>query len=108
MNSTAFVSATPILSRASAPLRTSALTPHLRTVTPPRRGPAAFVMKDSGIPEVPKIPQGFTAFSEQLNGRAAMIGFLLAVVTEAITGRGIIGQVASIFEVVNRASALGN
>lgn len=64
--------------------------------------------RSSEVPDIPKIPQGFTAFSEQLNGREAMIGFVLAIATEAITGKGIIGQVASIFEVVNRASALGN
>lgn len=59
-------------------------------------------------PKLEKVPQGFTAFSEQLNGRAAMMGFALAIVTEAITGKGIIGQVGSIFEIVNLASALGN
>mmetsp|Transcript_7121 Transcript_7121/g.15221 ORF Transcript_7121/g.15221 Transcript_7121/m.15221 type:complete len:117 (-) Transcript_7121:86-436(-) len=29
-------------------------------------------------------PQGFTAYSEKVNGRLAMIGFTLALVTEAI------------------------
>lgn len=55
-----------------------------------------------------KIPQGFTAFSEQLNGRAAMIGFALAIVTEALTGKGVIGQVAALFDISNIASALGH
>lgn len=63
-------------------------------------------MKDPATPDIPKIPQGFTLSSEQLNGRAAMIGFILGVVTEALTGKGIIGQVSSIFEVINKASAL--
>ena len=50
------------------------------------------------VEENRNIPQGFTFFSEQLNGRAAMMGFVLALVTEAITGKGIVGQVSSIFE----------
>lgn len=52
------------------------------------------------------IPQGFTFFSETLNGRAAMLGFTLALVTEAITGKGIVGQLASVVDVVNTAKAL--
>lgn len=31
-----------------------------------------------------KIPQGFTGFSERLNGRAAMIGFVAAVGCELL------------------------
>lgn len=57
--------------------------------------------------EKEKIPQGFTAFSEQLNGRAAMIGFVLALATEAITGKGIIGQVSALFDVTDVVRALG-
>jgi Chlorophyll A-B binding protein len=33
---------------------------------------------------------GFTASSENLNGRAAMIGFIAAVVTELVTGQGVL------------------
>ncbi|MGF1604507.1 MAG: chlorophyll a/b-binding protein [Thermosynechococcaceae cyanobacterium] len=39
---------------------------------------------------------GFTKFSEAWNGRLAMIGFSLAVVTEILTGQGIIGQVQAL------------
>lgn len=35
--------------------------------------------------------------AESLNGRAAMFGFVVGIATEAITGTGILGQVASIF-----------
>ena len=34
-----------------------------------------------------------------------MMGFLLAVVTEAITGKGIVGQIGTIFDIVNSAAA---
>ena len=31
---------------------------------------------------------GFTASAETLNGRAAMIGFVAALITELVTGQG--------------------
>jgi hypothetical protein len=31
-------------------------------------------------------------FAETLNGRVAMLGFLIAVATEALSGKGILGQ----------------
>lgn len=30
--------------------------------------------------------------AERMNGRAAMLGFVIAVLTEALTGYGIVGQ----------------
>ncbi|MEE3716983.1 chlorophyll a/b-binding protein [Tumidithrix elongata RA019] len=33
---------------------------------------------------------GFNTYAERLNGRAAMIGFLLAVVIEFVTGQGLL------------------
>jgi hypothetical protein len=33
---------------------------------------------------------GFTAGAENLNGRMAMIGFVAAVVTELVTGQGVL------------------
>ncbi|NJM67116.1 MAG: high light inducible protein [Acaryochloris sp. RU_4_1] len=38
---------------------------------------------------------GFNTFAETWNGRLAMIGLSLAVITEALTGQGIIGQVVA-------------
>jgi hypothetical protein len=32
-------------------------------------------------------------FAERFNGRAAMLGFLIGVLTEALTGRGILHQI---------------
>ncbi|PXF40043.1 hypothetical protein BWQ96_03119 [Gracilariopsis chorda] len=102
----AFVSPTPIISRSSTAVGAASITSRRSVaVTPLRR--AALRMAGEG-PEMQKIPQGFTSFSEMLNGRAAMLGFSLAVVTELITGKGILGQVGSVFEIVNLASALGN
>ncbi len=40
---------------------------------------------------------GFSAFSETWNGRLAMLGFTLALITEALTGKGIIGQILAWF-----------
>ncbi len=39
---------------------------------------------------------GFTNIAENWNGRLAMLGFVLAIATEALTGEGIIGQLTSI------------
>ena len=112
MSSTAFVSATPILStRPSQVLSHSTFSTRHTTVVaaqPARRASVVHMNMDEDKPQLQKIPQGFTLFSEQLNGRAAMMGFILALTTEAITGKGIIGQVSSIFDIVNLASALGN
>jgi cell division protein FtsN len=33
---------------------------------------------------------GFTSSAENLNGRLAMIGFVAAVVTELVTGQGVV------------------
>ena len=35
------------------------------------------------------------AFNEKMNGRAAMLGLLIGLATEAITGKGIVEQVSS-------------
>ncbi len=36
---------------------------------------------------------GFTAFAEKWNGRLAMLGFVIGVATEFLTGQGILSQV---------------
>ena len=35
---------------------------------------------------------GFTAFAENLNGRMAMLGLLIGILTELLTGKGILSQ----------------
>lgn len=35
---------------------------------------------------------GFTQFAENWNGRVAMMGFIIAVATEYLTGQGILSQ----------------
>jgi hypothetical protein len=35
---------------------------------------------------------GFTSFAENWNGRLAMLGFIIAVATELLTGKGILSQ----------------
>ncbi|AFZ53020.1 high light inducible protein [Cyanobacterium aponinum UTEX 3222] len=35
---------------------------------------------------------GFTAFAENWNGRLAMLGFLIGIATELMTGKGILAQ----------------
>lgn len=39
---------------------------------------------------------GFTEYSEKLNGRLAMIGFISLLALEAFTGHGIIGWLGSL------------
>lgn len=36
---------------------------------------------------------GFTQFAETWNGRLAMLGFVIGVATEFLTGQGILSQV---------------
>ena len=36
---------------------------------------------------------GFSAFAEQWNGRLAMMGFIIGVGTELLTGQGILSQI---------------
>lgn len=36
---------------------------------------------------------GFTEFAETWNGRLAMLGFVIGVATELITGHGILSQI---------------
>ncbi|CAN8065563.1 unnamed protein product [Agarophyton chilense] len=102
MVSTAFVSATPILARTTTNLTTTSFTSRRTIAAPSSRRAATIMMSDKE-----KIPQGFTAFSEVLNGRAAMLGFVLAVVTEAITGKGIVGQIAALGDFSSITHALG-
>tara|TARA_B100001063_G_scaffold163601_1_gene152655 strand:- start:2189 stop:2419 length:231 start_codon:yes stop_codon:yes gene_type:complete len=47
-------------------------------------------------------PDPYKSFSEKLNGRAAMLGLGIGLAVEALTGKGIIEQVATF----NQASAL--
>jgi hypothetical protein len=35
---------------------------------------------------------GFTTFAENWNGRLAMLGFVIAIATELLTGKGILAQ----------------
>ncbi len=36
---------------------------------------------------------GFTTFAETWNGRLAMLGFVIGVATEFLTGQGILSQI---------------
>ena len=47
-------------------------------------------------------PDPYKSFSEKLNGRAATLGLSIGLAVEALTGKGIIEQVATL----NQASVL--
>ncbi len=36
---------------------------------------------------------GFTQFAEQWNGRLAMLGFVIGLATEVLTGHGVLSQI---------------
>ncbi len=46
--------------------------------------------KPSVTPKIDEPKLGFNEYSERLNGRAAMIGFLLLVVIEYVTKQGLL------------------
>ncbi|WP_143289400.1 chlorophyll a/b-binding protein [Brunnivagina elsteri] len=46
-------------------------------------------MKSANSTNEPKF--GFTLYTEQLNGRLAMIGFVAMIITEVVTGHGSLG-----------------
>ena len=39
---------------------------------------------------------GFVAFAETWNGRLAMLGFVIAIATEFLTGSGVLGQLRGV------------
>jgi hypothetical protein len=36
---------------------------------------------------------GFTGFAENWNGRLAMLGFVIGIATEVLTGQGVLAQI---------------
>ena len=45
----------------------------------------------SRTPQLSEPKYGFNDYVERLNGRAAMIGFVAAIVLELVTGHGVLG-----------------
>ena len=43
--------------------------------------------------KIPYQRTGFVPFAESLNGRLAMLGFVIGLGTELLTGQGILGQI---------------
>lgn len=41
-------------------------------------------------PKIERPKTGFTAYAERLNGRAAMLGFVVVLVIEYVTGKGLL------------------
>jgi hypothetical protein len=48
------------------------------------------VPEPSTTPKLKEPKFGFNEYSERLNGRAAMVGFIIALVIEYVTGQGIL------------------
>ncbi|MGQ9866441.1 MAG: hypothetical protein ACUVSQ_09220 [Pseudanabaenaceae cyanobacterium] len=49
------------------------------------------VTEPSLTPQATDPTFGFNSYAERLNGRAAMVGFLLVLAIEVLTGRGLLG-----------------
>ena len=45
-------------------------------------------------------PQGFTAYSELINGRLAQLGFVIGLVTEIVSGKPMGEQIVTLFSPV--------
>jgi Chlorophyll A-B binding protein len=48
------------------------------------------MIQPTQVPKVSSSKYGFNDYVERLNGRAAMLGFIVAVVIEALTGQGVL------------------
>lgn len=42
------------------------------------------------LPQATDPKMGFNTYAERLNGRAAMIGFIIAIAIEFVTGKGLL------------------
>ena len=47
-------------------------------------------IKPSVTPNLPQPKAGFNSYAERLNGRAAMIGIVVAIAIEYFTGQGVL------------------
>ena len=50
---------------------------------------------------------GFTEFAETWNGRLAMLGFVIGVATELLTGHGILSQIGLIIPLTSIPGRIG-
>lgn len=105
MTCTAFVSGPAAIARPSVALSTSSFSarPARPTHTVARKPAAVRMVAPLNTDEPDKsIPQGFTLFSEKLNGRMAMIGFVAALGAEIFSPAHptVVEQVSSVFTTV--------
>lgn len=99
MISTAFVSAIPVLAKTAPSVLVTSFTARAKVQIPKRHRTQAVVMVKEEKQRVEGM-FGFTSFAENANGRAAMMGFVLAVMTELLTGHSLLSQ---IFTMINNA-----
>jgi hypothetical protein len=57
--------------------------------TPPQAPPQPRP-QPSVVPQFQEPRYGFNRYAERLNGRAAMVGFVIAILVEYITGKGVL------------------
>ena len=55
--------------------------------------PSSFVTNEPSMADSTTPRFGFVAFAETWNGRLAMLGFVIGLATEVLTGQGILGQI---------------
>jgi hypothetical protein len=48
------------------------------------------MIQPSKVPQIIHPKRGFNDYVERLNGRAAMVGFIAAIVIELLTGEGVL------------------
>jgi len=48
------------------------------------------IMQPTRVPNLERPKFGFNDYAERLNGRAAMVGFVLALAIEYVTGKGLL------------------
>lgn len=108
----AFISVTPTILRSAftrpsvTPLSTSAVyTPRMALKTPKKDAPFVRIEEDyaAKVESQYRGPQGFTPYAEKVNGRLAQMGFMIGLITEIITGKGMAEQMLIMFSPLTHA-----
>jgi hypothetical protein len=62
----------------------------IKDIIYPHKFPKPTMIQPSQVPQITHPKRGFNDYVERLNGRAAMVGFIAAILVELLTGEGVL------------------